>query len=326
MPLIKSLSKKAIAKNVETEMHAGKPQKQAIAIAYNVKKAHGGTVSDEKMIMELMKKRRESQEHAPEHVNNQEPDLKSQSSIDLGHSNEFDNKLSAAASKESDEEALYAEGGIAGNPNLKENYQDDTSEDHDEASHIAFADGGTTVDPKQAAQDSMRKAFGYAKGGQIDLNMYAKGGTVSIEAEKSLEPEHIEEPKEDLEIHQPAEAIAEPVESLHDAEDLHADFQDTPEEKNEEDEFAAGGEVKMAYGHGRKEHDQEDTPETHEDEVSHIAMHDGGGVPYEAGSKHAPKSKIHITDPLQDSEHNPKSGEEEKKAKRKKLMISALNE
>ena len=36
MPLIKSASKKAIGKNISAEMHAGKPQKQAIAIAMSV--------------------------------------------------------------------------------------------------------------------------------------------------------------------------------------------------------------------------------------------------------------------------------------------------
>jgi len=35
MPLIKSASPKAFAQNVRTEMHAGKPQKQALAIAYS---------------------------------------------------------------------------------------------------------------------------------------------------------------------------------------------------------------------------------------------------------------------------------------------------
>jgi hypothetical protein len=49
MPLIKSRSKKAFSKNVETEMSAGKPQNQSLAIAYSVKrkakkKASGGTV------------------------------------------------------------------------------------------------------------------------------------------------------------------------------------------------------------------------------------------------------------------------------------------
>ena len=33
MPLAKGSSKKVIAENIKAEMHAGKPQKQAIAIA-----------------------------------------------------------------------------------------------------------------------------------------------------------------------------------------------------------------------------------------------------------------------------------------------------
>lgn len=36
MPLVKGSSKKAMSKNIKTEMKAGKPQKQAIAIAYSV--------------------------------------------------------------------------------------------------------------------------------------------------------------------------------------------------------------------------------------------------------------------------------------------------
>ena len=35
MPLKKGKSKKVIAANIKTEMHAGKPQKVAIAIAYS---------------------------------------------------------------------------------------------------------------------------------------------------------------------------------------------------------------------------------------------------------------------------------------------------
>jgi hypothetical protein len=43
MPLVKSGGKKAISENISREMHAGKPQKQAIAIAYSVaRKAAGG--------------------------------------------------------------------------------------------------------------------------------------------------------------------------------------------------------------------------------------------------------------------------------------------
>jgi hypothetical protein len=50
MPLIKGKSQKSFEKNVSTEMHAGKPQKQSLAIAFNMqrkakkKKAHGGEI------------------------------------------------------------------------------------------------------------------------------------------------------------------------------------------------------------------------------------------------------------------------------------------
>jgi len=36
MPLVKGSSKKAISKNIATEVRAGRPQRQAVAIAYSV--------------------------------------------------------------------------------------------------------------------------------------------------------------------------------------------------------------------------------------------------------------------------------------------------
>lgn len=38
MPLTKGKSRKAFSANVRAEMNAGKPQKQAVAIAYSVKR------------------------------------------------------------------------------------------------------------------------------------------------------------------------------------------------------------------------------------------------------------------------------------------------
>ena len=38
MPLVKSKNPEAFRKNVKTEMAHGKPQKQAVAIAYDVKR------------------------------------------------------------------------------------------------------------------------------------------------------------------------------------------------------------------------------------------------------------------------------------------------
>jgi hypothetical protein len=36
MPLVKGKNKKAVSENIKTEMEAGKPQKQAVAIAMSV--------------------------------------------------------------------------------------------------------------------------------------------------------------------------------------------------------------------------------------------------------------------------------------------------
>lgn len=48
MPLKKSASPKAFSSNVKKEMAAGKPQKQAVAIAYSVKRKAEGKKSASK--------------------------------------------------------------------------------------------------------------------------------------------------------------------------------------------------------------------------------------------------------------------------------------
>ena len=42
MPLVKSASKSAFRANIKAEMKAGKPQKQAVSIAYSVKRKAQG--------------------------------------------------------------------------------------------------------------------------------------------------------------------------------------------------------------------------------------------------------------------------------------------
>jgi len=44
MPLVKSKSKKAIGENIKTEENAGKPKKQAVAIALNVARKAGAHI------------------------------------------------------------------------------------------------------------------------------------------------------------------------------------------------------------------------------------------------------------------------------------------
>jgi hypothetical protein len=44
MPLSKGKSKEAVSKNIKTEMKAGKPQKQAVAIALNQARKSGAKI------------------------------------------------------------------------------------------------------------------------------------------------------------------------------------------------------------------------------------------------------------------------------------------
>lgn len=48
MPLKKGTSRKDISDNIRTEMHEGKPQKQAIAIALNTARKSGAKIPKKK--------------------------------------------------------------------------------------------------------------------------------------------------------------------------------------------------------------------------------------------------------------------------------------
>ena len=71
MPLIKSKSKAAFGKNVSAEIHAGKPQKQAVAIAYAVKrsaKKDGGSVDHPGLYANIHAKQERIKNGSGEHM------------------------------------------------------------------------------------------------------------------------------------------------------------------------------------------------------------------------------------------------------------------
>lgn len=340
-------------------MNVGKPQKQAIAIAYNVKKAEGGPImSDDRMMSSLMKRRKLKQgfdldqdEMPRQHerpddakMNNQKPDLREQSR-ELGDGGDFDHKLSAEGSPAQRESALYADGG---------------SIDPDKA---------------QSAQDSMRKAFKYARGGDIaysdmpehdqeDLKQghdestsYASGGKVTSgpHSDRQIaygqgrsESEQQDEPRlsdEDSRIAMAEGGIAYNSNLKEDDQD------DTPKlsDENSHIAYAKGGDI--AYT-DQDEHDQSDTAQSHDEDSSYAQ---GGSVDSQSG-EHDLDDERHLKpdyadtkeskdeassvayagggqiDDDQNPSRNPKSFQDEDeqeqamKARRRKLMISVLND
>ncbi len=250
MPLVKSTKPAAIAKNIKTEIAAGKPQKQAIAIAYNVKKAYGGPVND-KMISALMAKRKKKLEASEDF--NTSPNIGEQSR-EQSNQNDFDSKLSPEGTVAQREQALYSEGG--------------------------------PVNPLESAQQSMRKAFKYAEGGQVksskkiaysdlreqeqdeikqshsESTSYAEGGDVSQEGRDVDAPLHdslpySKPPTKESSFYKPKLAGNQGRQTI----DLNM--------------YANGGMAKIAYGHGKSEFEDGEQDRLH-DEDSSIALAEGG--------------------------------------------------
>lgn len=364
MPLIKSKSKQAFNQNVSEMIKAGHPQDQSLAAAYSIqRKSHasgGDIMNNDRMISDLMKRRKRladggvasnesmDQDEMPSlherpdsaKMNNTSPNLQEQSRHDMGDNEDsvLDHKLSAEGRQSEREEALYAEGGPALDPNKA-----------------------------QQAQDSLRKAFKFKSGGKVSSGPHSSEklayGHGLSESEQQDEPRLSDEDSgialaeggiaynsnlkenypddSDLVTDERSRIVFAQGGTVQGAKHLEANDEDTRESKDEASSItlAEGGSVEHAK---RLEDDMKDTPESH-DEDSSIAMAAGGDIAYTDIDEHEQEDTPEQLNEMdmaeggqieddQESGMNPKSMQNEDaeeramKKRRRQLMISALNE
>ncbi len=213
MPLVQSASKKALQKNIETEMKANPdPSKRAqnIAIGYSTQranKASGGLMPND-MMNSLMKRRKmkamaEGGRTEARDGFNTDPDLPEQSS-QLDNASRFDNLLADETNSDpiDQNEALYANGGTAHTPsqdsgdidynaNLKESYGPDEDQSKDEShgndsSSRAYNQHKTAGSYKQNPQ-------AFAEGGKADKSEAKPKKSLAEFLEDSSNRSHFDE-------------------------------------------------------------------------------------------------------------------------------------
>jgi len=277
MPLIKRASKKALSKNIETEMHAGKPQKQALAIAFSTqrrakKMAKGGELkaaaykpsADDRDERELNMMASKKDEHSPEldardeHMSGidgarDERELEMSRGRKLSHGSEIsfhDERMSGIddAADERDEDM------ISGKPRM----------------HAAEKRAGTSM-VDEDSDDAMEMDMmhqendedSYSKDGII---RYAKGGKV----------DSLMQPKDEAEEeHHASIASAIMAKRRMMAEGGQVDLQDNSDEHlNEEDDLSFKAARKKTYYDDSQISAQPEDSNEHGDELSDEDSHD----------------------------------------------------
>jgi hypothetical protein len=246
----------------------------------------------------LMKKRKSKFEPSEDY--NTSPDLREQSSS-LSNSTLFDDLSGSEMGRPDSEESMYKDGGSVSKPGSgkrfaalegKLSHQKGVTDPAALAASIGrkkygeakmakwsaagkHADGGPILDPQsaQSAQESMRKAFGHAEGGSVRIpqaRSYVEYGDEMHDKEGN-----------DISHHESIPASEGEESSMYKPKQIGNKGRATVDLNL----YAQGGRVKMAYGQGKMEDDQKDTPQTY-DEDSSIAYADGGSVSKPIGYSH----------------------------------------
>lgn len=155
MPLIMGKGKRAMSDNIRTEMDSGRPQKQAIAMAYSMaKKAHAKKMAMGGSVPKLGDSRHEMDEDMPTYVGGRGGYNASMHMNDIGHSG-----LGIKRAEPGYGIKGFSQGGFVEEQNVEDRrpwdgFTDSHIDDHDEDTNLEpemFAKGGMVGD-----EDDMR--------------------------------------------------------------------------------------------------------------------------------------------------------------------------
>lgn len=241
MPLAMGKSPKAFSKNVKTEMHHGKPQKQALAIAYAVKrrmqhKATGGVVEGpDEMGRSWMKPgHQESQDNQKLEPRRENPQAIKTSDMDSEHLPMSDQEHETPRTIGG--ESMIDPGSI--NPYMEKHTVDPNLRKEPRIAQANFppdvqgahlAHGGKVHSAMGRRERAIMAARGDKKGPEVE-----RGGPASVYPQPGNPMNEEAEGKGKLPAHQPM--VAEPPQVM---------------SKEEQEMFAKGGHVAMQHHHSK---------------------------------------------------------------------------
>lgn len=256
MPLMKKASKKAFEHNIKAEMHAGKPQDQALAISYSVKRrakkkyAEGGAVSanDEKRPM-------------PEDKHNDSKDVAQNSSRKDNAQSDMTSRPDIKQATKGIRTTPIKHPSMTQSPVFKARLRDQEDDLMDSASPGAYGEqpskaydeedadkSGPEIHDMQDSHSTSRKP--YADGGRVEKSDYSARPNKYMDDLQDLDPSHDE------------------GQSMADSHDEEGQDRQGPHVPDME--APHNQEQRSAYAEGGMAHEMDDQP-SQEEEIEHAA-------------------------------------------------------
>lgn len=184
MPLLKGRSKKAFSKNVETEMKAGKPQNQSLAIAYSIKSKNRKKMADGGVAIRAASSRPDADSRTREEMEM----IKNPMRRDKfeGESENFHNEGKADIDNQYTDESQRMKRMASGGKVQDENWLDEGRSDID--NQETYESQNMIAGKKRRHEDEIRAGSSRPDADSArtdrDLDMYASGGKVHASADE----------------------------------------------------------------------------------------------------------------------------------------------